>query len=347
MTAYELTQTIIKDVYKTTGIIATAGIGTNLYLCKVAMDIVAKHIQPDKNGNRIAELDEMTYRKLLWNHTPITDFWRIGHGYAKKLENKHLYTMGDIARCSIGKRKDFYNEELLYSMFGIYAELIIDHAWGYEPCTIRDIKAYKPQDKSISSSQVLPKPYSYDKAKIIIKEMIDLLSLELVDKNLVTDQITLNIGYDIIDKSNAKYYGKITKDMYGRIMPKQDGGTIHTKFPTSSTKLMTQKIIELYENIVNKNLFIKRLNISVNHLTTSQSVDSQEFYEQLDLFSYFELNQEQIEKEKIQLEEEKRLQKAIIDIKKKYGKNSILKVMDLQEDATTRDKNNQIGGHKA
>jgi len=347
MTAYELTQTIIKDVYKTTGIIATAGIGTNLYLCKVAMDIVAKHIQPDKNGNRIAELDEMTYRKLLWNHTPITDFWRIGHGYAKKLENKHLYTMGDIARCSIGKRKDFYNEELLYSMFGIYAELIIDHAWGYEPCTIRDIKAYKPQDKSISSSQVLPKPYSYDKAKIIIKEMIDLLSLELVDKNLVTDQITLNIGYDIIDKSNAKYYGKITKDMYGRIMPKQDSGTIHMKFPTSSTKLMTQKIIELYENIVNKNLFIKRLNISVNHLTTSQSVDSQEFYEQLDLFSYFELNQEQIEKEKIQLEEEKRLQKAIIDIKKKYGKNSILKVMDLQEDATTRDKNNQIGGHKA
>jgi len=347
MTAYELTQTIIKDVYKTTGIIATAGIGTNLYLCKVAMDIVAKHIQPDKNGNRIAELDEMTYRKLLWNHTPITDFWRIGHGYAKKLENKHLYTMGDIAICSIGKRKDFYNEELLYSMFGIYAELIIDHAWGYEPCTIRDIKAYKPQDKSISSSQVLPKPYSYDKAKIIIKEMIDLLSLELVDKNLVTDQITLNIGYDIIDKSNAKYYGKITKDMYGRIMPKQDSGTIHMKFPTSSTKLMTQKIIELYENIVNKNLFIKRLNISVNHLTTSQSVDSQEFYEQLDLFSYFELNQEQIEKEKIQLEEEKRLQKAIIDIKKKYGKNSILKVMDLQEDATTRDKNNQIGGHKA
>lgn len=347
MTAYELTQTIIKDVYKTTGIIATAGIGTNLYLCKVAMDIVAKHIQPDKNGNRIAELDEMTYRKLLWNHTPITDFWRIGHGYAKKLENKHLYTMGDIARCSIGKTNDFYNEELLYSMFGVYAELIIDHAWGYEPCTIKDIKAYKPQDKSISSSQVLHKPYSYDKAKIIVKEMIDLLSLELVDKNLVTDQITLNIGYDIIDKSNAKYYGKITKDMYGRIMPKQDSGTIHMKFPTSSTKLMTQKIIELYENIVNKNLFIKRLNISVNHLTTSQSVDSQEFYEQLDLFSYFELNQEQIEKEKIQLEEEKRLQKAIIDIKKKYGKNSILKVMDLQEDATTRDKNNQIGGHKA
>lgn len=347
MTAYELTQTIIKDVYKTTGIIATAGIGTNLYLCKVAMDIVAKHIQPDKNGNRIAELDEMTYRKLLWNHTPITDFWRIGHGYAKKLENKHLYTMGDIARCSIGKTNDFYNEELLYSMFGVYAELIIDHAWGYEPCTIKDIKAYKPQDKSISSSQVLHKPYSYDKAKIIVKEMIDLLSLELVDKNLVTDQITLNIGYDIIDKSNAKYYGKITKDMYGRIMPKQDSGTIHMKFPTSSTKLMTQKIIELYENIVNKNLFIKRLNISVNHLTTSQSIDSQEFYEQLDLFSYFELNQEQIEKEKIQLEEEKRLQKAIIDIKKKYGKNSILKVMDLQEDATTRDKNNQIGGHKA
>lgn len=283
MSAHDLARTIIKDILQSTGITATAGIGTNLYLCKVAMDIVAKHVEADEDGVRIAELDEMSYRRLLWNHTPITDFWRVGKGYAKKLENVHLYTMGDIARCSLGSEKDYYNEELLYKLFGVNAELLIDHAWGYEPCTIKDIKKYKPRDKSIGSGQVLHEPYTYDKARLIVKEMVDMLTLDLVDKNLVTDQIVLTIGYDI-KNINHSYTGETKIDMYGRKIPKHSHGTANMKFPTSSTKLITEKVLELYDRIVNKKLFIRRLNISANHLVDSQSVKNKEFYDQMDIF---------------------------------------------------------------
>lgn len=344
MTAYELTKTIIQDVYQTTGITATAGIGTNMYLCKVAMDIVAKHTKPDKDGVRIAYLDEMTYRQLLWNHTPITDFWRVGKGYAKRLEKVGLYTMGDIARCSLGHEKEYYNEELLYKMFGVNAELLIDHAWGYEPCTIQDIKAYKPQDKSIGSGQVLHEPYTFEKAKLIVKEMIDLLMLDLVDKNLVTDQIVLTVGYDIQNLDNHTYHGEISTDMYGRKIPKHAHGTANMKFPTSSTQLITKEVMKLYEKIVDKHLLIRRINISANHLVDSQMIKDKRFYEQLDIFSSFDFNREE---EKVKLQEEQQLQKTIIEIKKKFGKNSVLKGMNLEEGATTLDRNKQIGGHKA
>jgi DNA polymerase V len=344
MTAYELAKKIIQDIYHTTNITATAGIGTNLYLCKVAMDIVAKNIESDENGVRIASLDEISYRKLLWNHTPITDFWRVGKGYAKRLEKLGLYTMGDIARCSVGNEKDYYNEELLYKTFGVNAELLIDHAWGYEPCTIKDIKEYKPQAKSLGTGQVLHCPYDYQKAKIVIKEMIESLVLDLVDKNLVTDQIVLTVGYDITNLSNH-YNGQVTTDMYGRKIPKHAHGTANMKFPTSSLKLISYEVIRLYDSIINKKLFIRRINISANHLQSLYEVKDKPVYEQLDLFTCQNIDENKNEKE--ELEEELRLQKTIIDIKKKFGKNSILKVMDLQKGATTKDRNKEIGGHKA
>lgn len=347
MTAHDLAKTIIKDVLTTTGITATAGIGTNMYLCKVAMDIVAKHTEPDEEGVRIAQLDEMSYRKLLWNHQPITDFWRVGKGYAKRLEKEQLYTMGDIARCSLGDEKDYYNEELLYKMFGVNAELLIDHAWGYEPCTIKDIKAYKPQDKSIGSGQVLHEPYTYDRARLVVKEMVDLLALDLVDKNLVTDQIVLTVGYDIKNLSNKSYYGAVSTDRYGRKLPKHAHGTANLKFSTSSTKLITKAVLKLYDSIIDKGLLIRRISMSANHLVESESIENKEFHEQLDIFSCFNINKEKIEKEKAELKEEQQLQKAIIEIKKRFGKNSVLKGMDLEEDATTIDRNKQIGGHKA
>lgn len=346
MTPQELAKTIIQDVYKTTGITATAGIGTNMYLCKVAMDIVAKHTEADQDGVRIAFLDEMSYRQKLWHHTPITDFWRVGKGYAKRLEKEGLYTMGDIARCSLGNHDDYYNEELLYKMFGINAELLIDHAWGYESCTIQDIKSYQPQAKSLGSGQVLHSPYTYEKAKTIVKEMTDLLVLDLVDKNLVTDQIVLTIGYDKQNLSHD-YQGEIATDMYGRKIPKHGHGTISLKFPTSSTKLISDAVMQLYERIINKNLLIRRVNISFNHLIDRKEIENQEFHEQLDLFTFSDINQDVINKEKEQLQQEHQLQKAILSIKKKFGKNSILKGMNLQEEATTQERNNQIGGHKA
>jgi len=288
----------------------------------------------------------MSYRHLLWNHTPITDFWRVGKGYAKKLEKVHLYTMGDIARCSLGNEKDYYNEELLYKLFGVNAELLIDHAWGYEPCTIKDIKEYKPRDKSIGFGQVLHETYTYDRARLIVKEMVDMLTLDLVDKNLVTDQIVLTVGYDI-KNINHSYTGEIKTDMYGRKIPKHAHGTANMKFPTSSTKLITEKVLELYDRIVDRKLFIRRLNISANHLVDGQSIKNKEFYDQIDIFSYSKYDEESLKKEKEKLEEEHQLQMAINKIKKKYGKNSVLKAMDLEEGATTQDRNKQIGGHKA
>lgn len=351
MTARELAMTMIQDILDTTGITATAGIGTNMYLCKIAMDIVAKHIEPDKNSVRIAELDEMSYRRLLWNHKPLTDFWRVGRGYSKKLEKIGLYTMGDIARCSIGKSTDYYNEELLYKLFGINAELLIDHAWGYEPCTMEDVKAYKPETNSISSGQVLHCPYEFDKARLVVKEMIDLMALDLVDKGLVTNQIVLTIGYDIenmTDKNRSQSYkGTVTTNYYGKKVPKPAHGTTNLPKQTSSTTLITNAVMELYDKIVNKKLLIRRINIVANKLVDEHSVKNANKYEQLDLFTDYEILKKQREKENAESEREKRMQNTILDIKKKFGKNAILKGMNLQEGATAKDRNNQIGGHKA
>lgn len=351
MTAHELAMTMIQDILSTAGITATAGIGTNMYLCKIAMDIVAKHIEPDKNGVRIAELDEMSYRRLLWNHRPLTDFWRVGRGYSKKLEKIGLYTMGDIARCSIGKPTDYYNEELLYKLFGINAELLIDHAWGYEPCTMEDVKTYKPETNSISSGQVLHCPYEFDKARLVVKEMTDLMVLDLVDKGLVTNQIVLTIGYDIeniTDKNRSQSYkGTVTTNYYGKKVPKPAHGTTNLPKQTSSTTLITNAVMELYDKIVNKKLPIRRINIVANKLVDEHSVKNANKYEQLDLFTDYEILKKQREKENAESEREKRMQNTILDIKKKFGKNAILKGMNLQEGATAKDRNNQIGGHKA
>lgn len=351
MTARELAMTMIQDVLKTTGITATAGIGSNLYLCKVAMDIVAKHIEPDKDGVRIAELDEMSYRRILWNHRPLTDFWRVGRGYAKKLEEHGLYTMGDIARCSVGKPNELHNEELLYKMFGINAELLIDHAWGYEPCTMEYIKAYKPETNSVCSGQVLHCPYDFEKARLVVKEMTDLMVLDLVDKRLVTDQIVLTVGYDIENltdpKQRGKYKGAVTVDRYGRKVPKHAHGTTNLKKQTSSTRLITEAVLELYDRIVDKDLLIRRINITANKLVDESAVSKTEEFEQLDLFTDYQAREKEEAKEEADLEREKRMQRAMLDIKKKFGKNAILKGMNLQEGATAKDRNEQIGGHKA
>ena len=340
MKARELVTKVIQDVYETTGITATAGIGTNLYLCKVAMDIVAKHVEPNKNGVRIAGLDEMTYRKLLWDHRPITDFWRVGKGYSKKLEEHRIYTMGDIARVSI------QNEELLYKLFGINAELLIDHAWGWEPVTIKQIKAYKPTTNSISSGQVLHCPYNFEQTKLIVKEMTELLTLDLVEKNLVTNQIVLTVGYDIENLTDPyisnSYNGEITIDRYGRKIPKHAHGTINLDHKTSSTKIIMEATMKLYERIMNKKLLVRRINITANNVVDEETAKQEKTFEQIDLFTNY---QEKVEKRKEE-QTEKELQKAMIDIKKKYGKNAILKGMNLQEGGTTIERNGQIGGHK-
>ena len=347
----ELAEKIIQDVLKFTGITATAGIGTNLYLCKIAMDIVAKHCKPDKDGVRIAELTEIEYRKLLWSHRPLTDFWRVGRGYAKKLEENGLYTMGDIARCSLGKASDYYNEELLYRLFGVNAELLIDHAWGIEPCTMADIKAYKPEENSIGSGQVLQCPYPYEKGLLIVREMADLLALDLVEKRLVTDQITLTIGYDIECLSNPEirknYHGPITTDHYGRRVPKHAHGSINLKAPTSSTRLIMDAVVSLFTQIVDKNLLVRRAAISANHVIGEEMAKESDSFEQLDLFTDYAILEKQKAQEKAVLEREREMQKAILDIKNKFGKNAILKGMNLEEGATTLQRNQQIGGHKA
>lgn len=339
MTARELVTKVIQDVYETTGITATAGIGTNMYLCKVAMDIVAKHVKPDKNGVRIAGLDEMSYRKLLWNHRPITDFWRVGKGYANKLEQHRIYTMGDVAKTSI------YNEELLYKLFGVNAELLIDHSWGWECVTIDSIKAYKPTTNSICSGQVLHCPYNYENTRLIVKEMTELLSLDLVKKNLVTNQIVLEIGYDIDNLTDSeikgKYNGEVTTDRYGRKVPKHAHGTINIDHKTSSTKIIMEATLNLYERIINKDLLVRRLNITANNVTNIAD-EKEKSYEQIDLFT----NYEEVNKNRKKEADELRIQKAMIDIKQKYGKNAIVKGMNLQKEGTTIERNGQIGGHR-
>lgn len=351
MSARELTKKIIQEILQVTGITAAAGIGTNLYLCKIAMDIVAKHVALDEDGVKIAQLDEKTYRKLLWNHRPLTDFWRIGRGYAKKLEENGLFTMGDVARCSLGEPTDFYNEDLLYRLFGINAELLIDHAWGWEPCTIADVKAYKPESSSIGSGQVLQHPYSFEKGKLIVREMTDLMVLDLVDKGFVTDQIVLTVGYDrenLMDpESRKRYKGPVTTDHYGRRVPKPAHGTINLESQTSSTKLITNAVMELYERIVDKHLLIRRVYVTANRVEEESRAERNYNFEQLDLFTDYNALQRQKEAEKAELEREKKIQKAMLDIKKKFGKNAILKGMNLEEGAMTVERNKQIGGHKA
>lgn len=349
-TPQELAKTIINDVLKTTGVTATAGIGPNLFLCKVALDITAKHIPADENGVRIATLDEKSYRELLWDHTPITDFWRVGRGYAKKLEANGMYTMGDVALCSVGEKNSYYNEDLLYKLFGVNAELLIDHAWGWEPCTIADIKAYKPTTNSLTTGQVLQEPYNCEKAKLIVREMTELLVLDLVEKGLVTDQIVLTVGYDIENLTNIdisrKYHGEITTDHYGRKVPKHAHGTGNLDGYTSSTKEIIKCAMELFDRIINGELLVRRINVVANHIIPEKDIPVPEA-EQLDLFTdYNELEKQRKEKED-NLKKEKSMQKAVINIRNKFGKNAILKGMNLKEGATTRERNSQIGGHRA
>ena len=351
MTARELASKIAMEILEKKGLTATAGIGTNLYLCKIAMDIVAKHMEPDVNGVRIAELDEISYRELLWDHKPLTDFWRVGGGYRKKLEAAGLYTMGDIARCSLGGEQDFYNEDFLYKMFGINAELLIDHAWGYEPTTIDLIKAYKPETNSISSGQVLQCPYEFEKGKLIVREMTDLLVLDLVEKHLVTDQMVLTIGYDIDNLTDPKrrnaYHGEVTIDRYGRRVPKHAHGTINLKNQTSSTKQIMDAVMELYDRIVDPNLLIRRIYVVACRLSDESSAKQEETFEQLDLFTDYAALEQKKQAEKVKKEKERKLQEAVLSVKKKYGKNAMLKGMNLQEGATSVERNRQIGGHKA
>lgn len=347
MTAHELAMTMIRDVLKTTGITATAGIGTNLYLCKIAMDIVAKKMPPDEDGVRIAELDEMSYRQQLWTHTPLTSFWRVGKGIAAKLEANGMFTMGDVAEMSLTQ----YGEDKLYKLFGINAELLIDHAWGWEPCTMADIKLYRPETNSLSSGQVLQEPYTYEKAKLVTMEMTDLLVLDIVEKHLVTDHLVLTIMYDVDNLKNPKFHqiykGEIVKDGYGRNAPKPAHGTIRLDRQTSSTKLIMEAIGKLYERIVNPDLLIRKINISVNNLVDEQSVKQDDGFVQLDFFTDYSAAQKQKEQEEKDLEREKRMQQAMLGIKKKFGKNAVLKGMNLEQGATAKDRNAQIGGHKA
>ncbi len=344
--AHNLAMRMIKDVLSQTGITATAGIGTNMFLAKVAMDVVAKKTKADADGVRIAELDEASYRRVIWEHTPITDIWRVGKGYSKKLEKYGMYTMGDVARCSIE------NEDLLYKLFGINAELLIDHAWGYEPCTMKEVKEYKPNNKSIGSGQVIHCAYDADKAKLIVKEMVDVLSLELVDKGLLTNQIVLTIGYDIDnlldDTIMQSYHGEIKKDYYGRDVPKHAHGTINLLNHTSSTILLVKAVEELYDRIIDKNLLVRRVNISFNNIIIESQLDTvDKGFEKISLFD----DENQVTPRKVQenkrLEREHRQQQAILEIKKKYGKNAVVKGMNLEEGATTIERNKQVGGHKA
>ena len=390
LNAHDFARLLVREVFKETGITATAGIGPNLYLCKIAMDIGAKHTEADADGVRIAELDEYSYRRLLWDHRPITDFWRVGRGYAKKLAKKSIFTMGDIARCSLGNSSDYYNEDLLYKMFGVNAELLIDHAWGYEPCTLAEVKSYRPQRKSLVSGQVLQNAYTYDKTRIVVREMMELLALDLVDKGLLTNQIVLTVGYDIENLSDPErrraYKGEITVDGYGREIPKHAHGTGNLPFSTSSTKLTTDCVLEVFDRVVDESLLTRRISITANNLVLESEYKRESEVasaepEQISMFdmlagggtpqerepasskdnsSYSERDKpnstmvaESIsgsagnDNDEDALEKEKQVQEAMLKIKKRFGKNAILKGTNLQEGATAKERNAQIGGHKA
>ena len=345
MTARELASAMMKDVLEDTGITATAGIGTNLYLCKIAMDIVAKKMPADENGARIAELDEMSYRQLMWEHRPLTDFWRIGHGYAEKLEHSGIFTMGDIARMSTSE----FGEKALYKMFGINAELLIDHAWGWEPCTIADIKGYVPENSSMSSGQVLQEATENEAARLIIWEMADMLSLDLVSKGLVTDQITLTVGYDVknlrIDDIKRSYNGKVKLDHYGRAVPAHAHGSTNLGAYMSSSRHITEAAVKLFECITDERLLIRRLTICANRVVYADSVCEEQH--QLDFFTDFEEEERRRSAKKEELQRENRLQLAMLKMKERYGKNAVLRGANFCEGATARSRNQQIGGHRA
>lgn len=345
LTAHELAMKMIQDVLKNTGITATAGIGTNMYLAKVAMDIVAKHIPADKDGVRIAELDEFSYRRKLWSHTPLTDFWRVGHGYEERLNKLGIYTMGDIAKCALGPKDQYYNEDLLYKEFGINAELLIDHAFGYEPTTIKDIKAYKPKANSLSVGQVLHCPYTYDDAKIIVKEMMETLSLQLVEKEVMTDGISLDIGYDI-ENVNGNTNTDIVEDRFGRKMPKPSHGSIRLDSYTSSTERLVKAITELYERISDPKFSVRRINIvALSILPLDKAIQFNHQPKQLSLFET--LDDEESKNKEQEESKEARVQKAMLDIKKRYGKNAVMNGTSYEKSANERERNKQIGGHKA
>ncbi len=345
MTAHELARKMIATVQQYTGITATAGIGTNMYLCKVAMDIVAKHIPADKDGVRIAELDEMSYRRQLWNHRPLTSFWRVGKGIAQKLESYGIDTMGKIARCSL------HNEELLYNLFGVNAELLIDHAWGWEPCTMEAVKAYRPETNSLSHGQVLQSAYDYKKTRVVVQEMADAIALELVDKRLVTNQLVLTISYDSESLSapqiRAKYHGPVTTDYYGRQVPKHAHGTANLERMTSSSRLITEAVMSLYDRIINPDLLVRRINLTTNNVVEESKASEHNTPIQLDIFTDYEELERKRNEEKAALEKERKMQEAVLSIKKRFGKNAILKGLNYEEGATAKDRNQQIGGHKA
>lgn len=344
MTPHELAMTMIRDVLKTTGITATAGIGTNMYLCKVAMDIVAKHIPADKDGVRIGELDEMSYREKLWDHKPLTSFWRVGKGTANRLAQYGIDTMGKLARMSL------HNEELLYKLFGVNAELLIDHAWGYEPCTIDMVKAYKPENNSFSSGQVLQSAYDVRKARVVVQEMAEAVALNLVSKRMLTDQIVLTVGYDIESLTNPairdQYHGEVTTDFYGRKVPKHAHGSENIGRQTSSTRLITEAVLALYDRIVDPHLLVRRLNLTTNHVVYEDTVSHQQQPTQLDLFTDYEAIQAKEQREQEALDKERRMQEVQLAIKQRFGKNAILKGMNFQEGATAIERNAQIGGHR-
>ena len=338
LSAWDFARTIIHDVLQQTGITATAGIGTNLYLCKIAMDIVAKHAKPDQFGVRMAQLDEMTYRTYLWSHRPLTDFWRVGRGYAAKLEAHGLHTMGDVARCSL------HNEDLLYKLFGVNAELLIDHAWGWEPCTLADIKAYRPSTTSLCSGQVLQQAYSNEKAGLVTREMADMLSMDLVDKGLCTDQLVMTIQYDIENLSDPNigklYHGPVVRDVYGREMPKSAHGSVNLPRHTASTARITEAAMELYHRITDENLLVRKINITANHLV-QESALPEDVPRQMSLFG------DPPEEDDDFLKRERKRQETVLQLRKRFGKNAVLKGMNLEEGATARERNGQIGGHKA
>ena len=346
MTAHQLAMTMIRDVLAQTGITATAGIGTNMYLCKVAMDIMAKRMPADKDGVRIAELDEMSYRRELWDFQPITKFWRVGRGIAEKLLPYGIDTMGKVARLSLE------NEELLYRLFGVNAELLIDHAWGWEPCTMEAVKAYRPETSSFSSGQVLQEPYDFRKARVVIQEMAEGMALDLVRKGLLTDQLVLTVGYDAEcltrPEIRARYHGEITTDHYGKAVPKHAHGTHNFDKPTSSSRLIMDGAAELFDRCVNPNLLIRRMNLTTNHVVSEASVAARDAApQQLDLFTDYEALQKQRQDEQAKLDKERRMQEAQLKIKERFGKNAILRGLNFDEGATAKDRNEQIGGHKA
>lgn len=346
MTAHELAMTMIRDVLKLTGITATAGIGTNMYLCKVAMDIVAKKMPADQDGVRIAELDEMTYRRELWDYRPITKFWRVGKGIAHKLGMYGIDTMGKLARMSLER------EEVLYQLFGVNAELLIDHSWGWEPCTIADVKAYRPESNSFSSGQVLQEPYDFKKAKVVAKEMAEGMALDLVAKRMVTDQVVLTVGYDAESLTRpeirGKYHGEITINYYGKQVPKHAHGTWNFETPTSSSRMLMDAAAALFDQQVNPDLLIRRLNICVNHVVAESSLTHQHVQpQQLDLFTDYEALKQQEKEQQEQLEKERRLQEVQLQIKQRFGKNSILRGLNFEKGSTAKERNAQIGGHKA